>query len=81
MGRLVTAPTNGAAGVVPAVLAYYMRPGLLRAQREGSEAKALKPNLQTSTPNQHPRAVNWHPKCKFGKNTWGQFDPIQKMLE
>eukprot|EP00435_Cladocopium_sp_Y103_P056845 s1529_g19.t1 len=25
MGRLVTAPTNGAAGVVPAVLAYYMR--------------------------------------------------------
>lgn len=26
MGRLVTAPTNGAAGVVPAVLAYYMRP-------------------------------------------------------
>ena len=25
IGRLVTAPTNGAAGVVPAVLAYYMR--------------------------------------------------------
>ena len=25
MGRVVTAPTNGAAGVVPAVLAYYMR--------------------------------------------------------
>lgn len=25
MGRVVTAPTNGAAGVVPGVLAYYMR--------------------------------------------------------
>eukprot|EP00931_Biecheleriopsis_adriatica_P053062 TRINITY_DN30998_c0_g2_i1.p1 TRINITY_DN30998_c0_g2~~TRINITY_DN30998_c0_g2_i1.p1 ORF type:complete len:612 (-),score=137.74 TRINITY_DN30998_c0_g2_i1:81-1886(-) len=25
MGRVVTAPTNGAAGVVPAVLTYYMR--------------------------------------------------------
>jgi L-serine dehydratase len=24
-GRVVTAPTNGAAGVIPAVLAYYMR--------------------------------------------------------
>jgi L-serine dehydratase len=24
-GRVVTAPTNGAAGIVPAVLHYYMR--------------------------------------------------------
>ncbi|CAK9096042.1 unnamed protein product [Durusdinium trenchii] len=37
MGRLVTAPTNGAAGVVPAVLAYYMRH--LRPTQPESEQK------------------------------------------
>lgn len=34
MGRVVTAPTNGAAGVVPAVLTYYMR-HLRSKQAEG----------------------------------------------
>ena len=35
-GRVVTAPTNGAAGVIPAVLAYYMRfvPGSTEAGME-----------------------------------------------
>ncbi|CAJ1364897.1 unnamed protein product, partial [Effrenium voratum] len=44
MGRLVTAPTNGAAGVVPAVLAYYMRhlrPKQPEAERKDPETYLL----------------------------------------
>ena len=46
MGRLVTAPTNGAAGVVPAVLAYYMRH--LRAAQAEEDRKEPSTYLLTA---------------------------------
>ena len=37
-GRVVTAPTNGAAGIIPAVLHYYARfvPGAERRRRRAT---------------------------------------------
>jgi L-serine dehydratase len=41
-GRIVTAPTNGAAGIVPAVIEYYLK------QMQGSSAKGVRVFLLTA---------------------------------
>ena len=43
-GRVVTAPTNGAAGVIPAVLAYYDR------IHPGATAAGVRDFLLTASP-------------------------------
>ena len=65
-GRVVTAPTNGAAGVIPAVAHYYHR-FIPESDHEGSFASfSLRPRSGFFTRRTHPSAVRrWDARARW----------------
>jgi L-serine dehydratase len=69
-GRVVTSPTNGAAGVVPATIRYYLPP--FRARRSAVRARWVPPPPwppQASPPSWAARRSRWRTRQKSRWNT------------